>query len=310
MFAGFSALEIDTGEAVIHLRKGGDGPALLLLHGFPETHLMWHAVAERLAADFTVVAADLRGYGDSGTPASAADHAPYSKRAMARDMARVMEQLGFRAFGVAGHDRGGRVAYRLAIDFPARVERLAVLDIVPIIEAFNRADKRFALSYWPFSLLAQPSPFPETAILSHPSLYVSYALDSWSASAGVDAFPGQVRAAYVRALSDPATVHAICEEYRAAATIDCEHDAADLAATNADAGEQPIKYPALVLWARGGPLDEWYDHDPLAIWRRWAGDVRGSALDCGHFLPEEVPEQTYRALHAFLSERRAGKAST
>lgn len=301
MFAGFSELDVDTGEAVIHLRKGGRGPALLLLHGFPETHLMWHKVAERLASDFTVVAADLRGYGDSSTPASSPDHAPYSKRAMARDMARVMEQLGFPRFAVAGHDRGGRVAYRLAIDFPERIERLAVLDIIPILEAFNRADKRFALSYWPFSLLAQPSPFPEAAILSNPPLYVNYALDSWSARAG--AFPEEIRAAYVRALSDPATVHAICEEYRAAATIDCEHDAADLA--DAAVGQPPIRCPMLVLWAREGPLDEWYDHDPLAIWRHWAADVKGYPLDGGHFLPEELPEQTEQLLHAFFAEPSA-----
>lgn len=231
MFTSFSSLDIDTGEAVIHLRKGGQGPAVLLLHGFPETHLMWHGIADRLANDFTVVAADLRGYGASGTPASAADHGPYSKRAMARDMARVMEVLGFSSFAVAGHDRGGRVAYRLAIDFADRVARIAVLDIIPIIEVFNRADRRFALNYWPFSLLAQPDPFPETAILSNPQLYVNFALDIWSRRA--NAFPEAVRAEYVRALSVPATVHAICEEYRAAATIDCEHDVLD-------AGKQPI----------------------------------------------------------------------
>jgi haloacetate dehalogenase len=290
MFANFSSLDIDTGEAIIHLRKGGKGPAVLMLHGFPQTHLMWHKIADHLATNLTIIAADLRGYGESSKPASTEDHEPYSKRAMARDMVKVMEQLGFSTFAVAGHDRGGRVAYRLVIDFPERVSRIAVLDIVPIIEAFNRADKRFALSYWPFSLLAQPSPFPETAILSNPQLYVNYALDNWSTRA--DAFPDQVRAEYVRALSDPATVHAICEEYRAAATIDCEHDAAD-------AGKQPIKCPLLALWSKDGPLDEWYD--PLTIWQHWGTDVRGAPLDCGHFLPEELPAQTERLLHEFFS---------
>jgi haloacetate dehalogenase len=159
MFANYTSMDIETGAAVLHLQVGGHGPALLLLHGFPETHLMWQAVAERLAADFTVVAPDLRGYGESSTPASTADHEPYSKRAMAQDMVALMERLGFSTFAVAGHDRGGRVAYRLAIDFPERVTRLAVLDIIPIIEAFDRADKWFAFSYWPFSPLRSPVPF-------------------------------------------------------------------------------------------------------------------------------------------------------
>jgi haloacetate dehalogenase len=290
MFANFTLMDVETDAAVLHLQVGGHGPALLLLHGFPETHLMWQAVAERLAADFTVVAPDLRGYGESSTPPSTTDHEPYSKRAMAQDMVALMERLGFSAFAVAGHDRGGRVAYRLAIDFPKRVTRLAVLDIIPISEAFDRADKRFALSYWPFSLLAQPSPFPETALLSNPPLFVNAALNGWSTRP--HAFAEEARAAYIRALSDPATVHAICEEYRAAATIDCEHDAAD-------AGKQRICCPTLVLWAKGGPLDSWYD--TLAVWRRWAVDVTGGAVDSGHFLPEEAPDETARRLRAFFA---------
>jgi haloacetate dehalogenase len=293
MFADFSSMDIDTGEVVIHLRKGGRGPAVLLLHGFPETHLMWRRVAEILASDFTVVAADLRGYGAGGTPASSDDHAPYSKRTMACDMVHVMKHLGFPTFAVAGHDRGGRVAYQLGIDFPDRVERLAVLDIIPIIEAFNRADKRFALSYWPFSLPAQPSPFPETAILSNPALYVNHALDSRSTRA--NAFPAQVRAEYVRALSTPTAVHAICEEYRAAATIDCEHDAAD-------AGKQPIKCLVLVLWAKDGPLDAWYDHDPFSRTYRFL--PHGKSLYLVPASAREVPLGPYGPSQRFPLHRR------
>src|ERR671930_1228885 len=212
-FGNFAALDVQVQETRIFLRRFGAGPAVLLLHGFPQTHLMWRKVAPLLARQFTVVCADLRGYGRSGCPASTPDHAPYAKRAMARDMVVVMERLGFPRFSVAGHDRGGRVAYRLALDHPGRVERLAVLDILPTGTVWERADARFALAYWPWSLLAQPAPLPERLIAAAPEAVVDEALAGWGSPAAV--FPSEVRAAYVQALRDPRHAHAICEEYRA-----------------------------------------------------------------------------------------------
>lgn len=290
MFPGFERATVDTGEVAIRVRRGGTGPPLLLLHGFPETHLMWHRVAPALARDFTVVAADLRGYGDSGTPPSAPDHAPYAMRALARDQVAVMRRLGFDRFCVAGHDRGARCAYRLALDHPARVEKLAVVDIVPTGEAFRRADAAFALDFWVWSFLAAPAPLPERLIAADPALVLDHLLDAWAARPG--AFPPAVRAAYLRALGDPAHLHAICEGYRAAATLDWRHD-------EADRGRRRIACPVLALWSGRGALAAWYD--PLAVWRDWADDVRGQALAYGHFLPEEAPEATYAALRAFYA---------
>jgi haloacetate dehalogenase len=224
-FDAFETAEVATGEATIFLRRAGIGPPLLLLHGFPETHLMWRGVAPQLAADFTVVCADLRGYGASSCPPSQPDHAPYAKRAMAEDMVALMEHLGFRSFSVAGHDRGGRVAYRLALDHPARIERCAVLDVVTVADAWDRADRRFALGYWPWSLLAQPAPLPERLLSAAPDAVIDDAIGAWGSAA--EAFAPQIRAVYIDALRDPPHVHAICEEYRSAATLDYEHDCAD-----------------------------------------------------------------------------------
>ena len=221
----FASAEIQTADTTIFVRHGGSGTPILLLHGFPQTHLMWRGVAPLLARHFTVVCADLRGYGRSGCPASTSDHAPYSKRAMAQDMVTVMEQLGFPRFAIAGHDRGGRVAHRLALDHPHRVDRLAVLDIVPTEDAWKRADARFALAFWPWSLLAQPEPLPERILTTATEAVIDDALGGWGSPARV--FPSDVRAAYVDALRDPDHAHAICEEYRAAATIDREHDKAN-----------------------------------------------------------------------------------
>jgi len=290
MFDGFEAITVETGEVAIRLQRGGTGPPVLLLHGFPQTHLMWHRVAPALAREFSVVAADLRGYGASGQPPSTPDHAPYSKRAMARDMVAVMGQLGHSRFSVAGHDRGGRVAYRLALDSPDRVRRLAVLDLIPTGEAFRRADMRFALGFWPWSLLAQPAPLPERLLGADPAFVVGYLLDDWGDTPG--AIPDEVRAEYARALT-PAAIHAICEEFRASATVDYECD-------EADRGRRRITCPVLVLWSKRGPVESWYD--PLAVWRDWADDVRGRALDCGHFLPEEAPDETAAELLAFFRE--------
>src|SRR5919202_6967279 len=216
MVDDFTTEEIQTGETRIFVRTGGAGPPILLLHGFPQTHVMWRGVAPLLARRFAVVCADLRGYGRSGCPLSSPDHAPYAKRTMAQDMVAVMEWLGFPHFSVAGHDRGGRVAYRLALDHPHRVERLAVLDVLPAETAWERADARFALGFWPWSLLAQAEPLPERILAAAADAIVDHALGEWGSPAA--AFPAEVRAAYVEALRGPAHAHAICEEYRAAAT--------------------------------------------------------------------------------------------
>ena len=293
----FESGTIDTGETHIFARWSGSGPPLVLLHGFPQTHLMWRGVAPLLTNSFTVVCPDLRGYGRSGCPDSTPDHAPYSKRAMARDMVAVMTHFGFQRFGVIGHDRGGRVAYRLALDYPEHVEALAVLDIVPTETAWNHADARFALAFWPWSLLPQPSPLPERILETAADAIVNNALSEWGSPSTV--FPPEVRRAYIDALRDRAHAHAICEEYRAGATLDREHDR-----TDREAAKQ-IAQPLLVLWSQTGGLEHWYREmgGPLALWREWASNVRGHALDAGHFFPEERPEQTAAALREFFSRR-------
>ena len=299
MLDEFTPAEINTGATTIFVRSAGSGPALLLLHGFPQTHLMWRDVAPLLTRHFTVVCADLRGYGQSGCPPSTRDHAPYAKRAMAQDMVSVMERLGFARFSVAGHDRGGRVAYRLALDHPKRVERLAVLDVLPTDAVWARADARFALGFWPWSLLAQPEPLPERILIAAAEAIVDHALSQWGSRPG--AIPPEVRAAYVDALTDPTHAHAICEEYRAAATLDREHDQADRVAG------RRITSPVLALWSAAGALDTWYraESGPLALWQAWGDDVRGHAVDAGHFFPEERPEQTAHALGRFFEGERS-----
>jgi haloacetate dehalogenase len=294
MMDDFTTSEIQTGETGIFARSYGSGPPILLLHGFPQTHLMWRSVAPLLARNFTVVCADRRGYGRSGCPPSAPDHAPYAKRAMAQDMVRVMDQIGYPRFSVAGHDRGDRVAYRMALDHPDRVDRLAVLDILSTETVWELADARFALAFWPCSLLAQPEPLPERVLTASPEAIVDDTLGGWGSPS--TAFPPEVRAAYVHSLRDPSHAHAICEEYRAAATIDREHDKADRASA------RRIVCPLLVLWSAQGALDSWYveESGPIALWRAWGDDVRGHALGAGHFFPEEVPEQTAGALNSFF----------
>ena len=290
MFEGFVDATIDTGEAQIRVRHGGSGPPLLLLHGIPETHVMWHKLAPRLAHDFSVVVADLRGYGESSKPPTTPDHAPYAKRAMARDQTEVMRWLGFDEFAVVGHDRGARCAYRMALDHPRRITKLGVLDIVPTGDALRRADRSFALDFWIWFFLAQPADLPERIVGANPNTFLDYMLDGWSARQG--SFPREVRDAYARSFGNPETLHAICEEYRAAVTLDYEHD-------EVDRGRCRIECPVLALWGGRGALPGWYD--VLAVWREWADDVRGGALDCGHFLPEEAPDETYSQLHTFLT---------
>jgi haloacetate dehalogenase len=291
----FEPLTIDTGEASIAVRRAGDGPPVLLLHGFPETMLMWRDVAPLLARHHAVVCADLRGYGASGCPPSGPGHEAYSKRAMARDMVAVMRRLGHEHFAVVGHDRGGRVAYRAALDHPDRVSRLAVLDVLPVDVVWDLADHRMVLGFWPWSLLAQPEPLPERLVGGDPRAVVDHATsEEWGTPASV--FDDEVRAAYAQALGQPAHVHAVCEEYRAGAGIDREHDAADRAAG------RRISCPVLTLWSAEGPLGTWYDElgGPLALWRELADDVTGGPVEGGHFFPEEHPRRTADAVLHFL----------
>jgi haloacetate dehalogenase len=283
VFEGFELSFLDTGEATVRVRHGGSGPPLLLLHGHPQTHAMWNLVAPGLAEDFTVVAADLRGYGESSKPPTTPDHEPYSKRAMARDQVEVMRQLGFERFGVAGHDRGGRCAYRLALDHPEQVERLAVLDIVPTGDMWHRVDMEFGLVDWHWFFLAQPAPFPEKVIGSNPETYYFHGDRS--------RFDPEALEDYLSCVRNPETIHAMCEDYRAGATIDFELD-------EADRGKRSIECPVLALWSGREELGRWFD--VLDVWCQWADDVRGRALDCGHFLAEEAPEETYEELRSFF----------
>jgi haloacetate dehalogenase len=294
-FPGFESRDLATSRGTVHAVVGGSGPPVLLLHGYPQSHLMWRAVAPLLAARHTVVATDLAGYGDSFRPAPAADHAPHGKRALALDQVEVMAALGFDAFAVAGHDRGGRVAYRMGLDHPDRVERLAVLDIVPTGEVWHRADRRFARGYWHWAFLSQPAPLPEALIGGAPQAYWDgHVRDSMGLGRESGRHAPEVLDAYRRALDDPAAVEAMCEDYRAGATIDVEHDDADR-----DAGRR-IASPTLVLWGARGALPAFYA-DVLEVWRPWASDLRGAPVDAGHFLAEDRPEETAAALLAHLS---------
>jgi haloacetate dehalogenase len=290
---GFSDRRIEvTDDVSIRARVGGAGPPVLLLHGYPQTHACWHAVAPRLvAAGFTVVLADLRGYGDSSKPAGGPDHAAYAKRAMAADQVTVMRRLGFGRFCLAGHDRGGRVAHRLALDHPGAVARLALLDIAPTATMYALTDRAFATGYYHWFFLIQPAPLPERLIGADPEFYLRTKLNAWSQ--GQDSFfaPRAV-AEYLRCFADPATIAATCEDYRAAAGIDLEHDAAD--------ADRRIAAPLLALWGERGLVGRLYD--VLETWRAKALDVRGHALPTGHYLPEEAPEATAEALAAFFAD--------
>lgn len=288
LFPGFEKRVIETQGCPIAARVGGEGPPLLLLHGYPETHVMWHRVAPRLAEAFTVVAADLRGYGDSGTPPSDPGHRAYSKRAMAADQVEVMGKLGFERFQVVGHDRGGRVTHRMCLDFPDRVLRAAVLDIVPTPHVFEAADQRIARRYYHWFFLSQPEPLPERLIGGDPEFYLGTKVASWGV--GTDWLPPEVREEYLRFFRRPENIHATCEDYRAGATIDLEDHAADR--------DRRVRCPLLVLWGARAVVHELYD--PIAVWREWADEVSGEAIDCGHYLPEEAPEATLAALQAFL----------
>jgi haloacetate dehalogenase len=284
VFEGFSLDMIDCGEATLRVRYGGSGPPVLLLHGHPQTHVMWHLVAPLLAERFTVVCPDLRGYGDSSKPETTPDHEPYSKRAMARDLVELMRQLGHDTFCVAGHDRGGRVAYRLALDHQERIEKLAVLDIVPTADAWRGADMDFGMVNFHWFFLAQPAPLPEKMVAA--------TIDDFYFRGSRHLFAPEALEDYVRCLRKPGTIHALCEDYRAGATIDRDLD-------EHDRGRRRITCPVLVLWAGQDEVERWYD--VVEVWRQWADDVRGKPIDAGHYLAEEAPEATFKALRAFFS---------
>ncbi len=290
MFDDFRRFRIATSDAEIAGMIGGNGPPLLLLHGYPQTHVMWHKVAPFLARHFTIIAADLRGYGASSKPVTDAAHNPYSKRSVARDMAEVMTELGHETFFLCGHDRGGRVAHRLAADHLHRVRKLAVLDIAPTREMYRDTTLAFARSYWHWFWLTLPAPIPEQMIGADPEAFLTYKCGH--GSAGLTPFTDQAWAVYEDAIRDPATVHAMCEDYRAAASIDLEHDDAD------DGRKLPM--PLLALWGKHGTIEACFDC--LALWRERAEDVRGHALAGGHYLAEERPDDVQRELLAFFLE--------
>lgn len=298
MFSGapLEKCRVSTGIEIAY-RTYGAGPPLLLLHGYPQNHRMWHKVAPSLAEKFTLVISDLRGYGDSDKPETDVDHAPYSFRAMAEDQASLMATLGHQDFFVAGHDRGARVVHRMCLDHPERIRRAAVLDIAPTLSMFEQTDMAFAMGYYHWFFLAQPAPLPETLIAADPGFVLRSDLLGWSKIHSGDienVFDPDSLADYQRCFGDPATIHATCEDYRAAATIDLVHDRADR-----DAGKK-ITCPLLVLWGERGLVHRSYD--VLEVWRGYCGSaVSGGALPCGHFLPEERPTETMEMIAEFFS---------
>ena len=292
---GFSTERIAANGVAINVCRGGEGPPVLLLHGYPQTHAMWHRVAPVLAERFTVVCPDLRGYGDSDKPPGSDDHAAYSKREMARDQVAVMRALGFERFAVAAHDRGARAALRMALDHPEAVGRLAVLDIVPTSTIYATIDKPHATTVWRYFFLIQPHDLPERLIGGDSRGYLDWTLEEWCGTAG--ALADEAVAEYHRCF-DRATIHATCEDYRAGATIDLVHDAAD--------ADRDIACPTLVLWSATGIGSA---YDVPAIWGERAPDLRGRALDCGHFVAEERPEEVAAELLAFLSEDAAKRSA-
>lgn len=291
LFPGFTPTRVPTPDGQhIHALVGGEGPPLLLLHGHPQTSAIWHKVAPALAQHFTLVLADLRGYGDSAKPAGDAEHALYSKRTMAADMLAVMQHLGHARFTVLAHDRGARVAHRLAADHPAAVQRMVLLDIAPTLAMYEQTSNAFARAYWHWFFLIQPAPLPERLIEADPAAYVRDVMGR--RSAGLAPFDPRALAEYVRCLAQPGTAHGICEDYRAAAGIDLVHDRADR-----DAGRQ-LAMPLLALWGEQGVVHQCFK--PLAEWQRMAADVRGHPLPCGHYIAEEAPEALLDAALPFL----------
>jgi haloacetate dehalogenase len=289
----FERHDVDVEGTRIHAAVGGDGPPVLLLHGYPQSHVMWHRVAPELADGHTVVLADLRGYGDSSRPASDPDHASYSKRAMAADQVGLMRHLGFETFALVGHDRGARVAHRLCLDHPEVVSRVALLDIVPTRHVFAHVDRALAQAYYHWFFLSQEPDLPEHLIGADPGYWVRRKLAQWSGAAGIDAFAPEAVQQYVRCFSDPGVIRASCEDYRAGASIDLDHDEVDAAAG------RRVECPVLVLWGAEGFVGRAYD--VMGVWDDYATNVRGQGLGCGHFLAEEQPDETLTALRDFLA---------
>jgi haloacetate dehalogenase len=291
LLGAFARRRVRAGEVTLNVATGGQGPPVVLLHGYPQTHVCWHKVAPRLAGQFTVVCPDLRGYGDSDKPAGDPGHERYAKRAMAADIHRLMAGLGHRRFAVVGHDRGALVGHRLALDFPDAVRRLAVLDVLPVLDMWEAMDRWFALGGWHLLLLAQPPDFPERLIGADPELWLDHLLDTFCGTPG--AVTDEARDAYRRSFLDPATIHATCEDYRAGATVDLADDTADR-----ERGRR-IPAPVLALWQQPPGME--LPFDPLAVWRRWADEVDGRGLACGRLLAEERPDEVVEALEAFLA---------
>jgi len=293
-FDGFEAGLHAVNGVRVHARTGGDRakPALLLIHGFPQTHAIWHRVAQQLAPHFHLVLPDLRGYGDSDKPRGEADHANYSKRTMAQDLVDLMRSLGHERFAVCGHDRGGRVAHRLALDHPDAVTKLCVLDIAPTLDMYAATDMRFASAYYHWFFLIQPTPHPERMIGADPLRYLHWKLGGWGSGTRSFMEPRAV-AEYERCYASDNTIHATCEDYRASAGIDLEHDR-----LSREAG-QTVRCEMLVLWGERGVVHALFD--PLALWRAQCGAaVTGQHLPSGHYIPEELPTETAQALQTFL----------
>jgi haloacetate dehalogenase len=291
LFPDFESHWIEVNGVKIMTRKGGSGRPLLLLHGHPQTHAIWHRVAQQLAKSFTVVMTDLRGYGDSSKPQGTPDHLNYSKRVMALDQIEVMRHFGFAEFDVLAHDRGARVAHRLALDHPKAVKRLVLLDIAPTLAMYEKTSNQFARSYWHWFFLIQPAPMPERLIEADPAAYVRDVLGR--RSAGLAPFDARALAEYVRCLELPGTAHGLCEDYRASAGIDLVHDQLDLDEKNF------VKQPLLVLWGEQGVVHQCFE--PLKEWSKVAVNVQGKALPCGHYIPEEAPELLLDQVKLFLN---------
>jgi haloacetate dehalogenase len=302
LFPNTRELRFQAGTTEIFARVGGHGPPLLLLHGYPQTHAMWHRIAPQLMAEFTCVMPDLRGYGFSSCPANDPENFAYSKRAMAGDVRQLMQSLGHRHFSVVGHDRGARVAYRMALDTPDSVQSLAILDIVPTYDMWHNFTVALAMKTYHWLFLAQPNPLPEMLIEPNPVAYLDYMIASWAKAKDLSSFDPAALAEYRLHFATPEHVHATCNDYRAGQTYDLKADEADRAAN------RKIDSPTLVLWGdagipatkRGG--DDVEADDPLKIWGAWCSNLRGSAIDSGHFIPEENPEQTLAQLLPFLRE--------
>ncbi len=291
-FAGFSLERLSVRGGELRLRRGGSGPPLLLLHGNPQTHAMWHRVGPALAQRYELVLPDLRGDGGSFKPPPSPDHAPYAKRAMAGDMVELMERLGHERFFLAGHDRGARVAHRLALDHPGRLRKLAVLDIIPTLEHFERADMAFGLGYYHWFWFAQPHPFPETLIGAAPEAW--FRAHTSREPKATDFFDPEALADYLQAVHDPAMIRGMCEDYRAAAGLDLEHDRESRAAG------RKIECPLLVLWGAKGKIAAWYD--ALAVWPGYcAAEVTGGSVPSGHYLAEEAPSAVLERFEAFFA---------